>query len=288
MLKRRGLSFALLACLPVAVLFALFYLIPLGATIVTSLFEWDQINMGGFAGFDNYVKLFQDPVFHISLKNILVWILVAVFIHIPLALMVAMILSTKLRGWKALRTIYFIPQIISGVAWATIFISVYSPTYGLLNSLLELVGIKGRNWLFDPATAWPAILCTWLFFIGMFSMILLAEILSIPEEMFEAASIDGAGAIQIALRIKLPLLRLVTSTCLILTISGGIKYFDGLYIMTNGAPNFRTETLALYLYQQYSYAHFGYANTIGVALLALGIICILTVMKVMRTGQKDY
>lgn len=164
------------------------------------------------------------------------------------------------------------------------------PSYGLLNGILEAVGLEkvGRNWLFDPKTAWPAVICTWLFFIGMYSMIMLAELISIPDEILEAARIDGANRFQIARFIKVPLARLVIGTCMIMTVAGGIKCFDSLYIMTNGAPNYKTETLSLYLYQQYSYANFGYANTIGVFLLVLGIVIVSLVMKVLKTNEKIY
>lgn len=289
MLRKRGRLFAVCACLPVAALYLIFYLFPLGMTIGTSFFQWDQINIQGFIGFDNYKTLFQDEVFYTSIKNILSWIFIAVFVHIPFALIIALILSTKMKGWKFLRTAYFIPQIISSVAWATVFISVFNPSYGLLNGILKMLGLEhlGRNWLFDPVTAWPSIICTWLFFIGMYSMIMLAELISIPEETLEAARIDGANQIQTAVYVKLPAIRRVAGTCMVLTVSGGIRYFDGLYIMTNGAPNYRTETLALYLYQQYSYANFAYANTIGVILLILGIVLVSAVMKIMRTNEPD-
>lgn len=279
-----------MAVVPVLVFYFAFYLIPMGMTIITSFFDWSQIKMGGFAGFDNYEKLFHDSVFWTSVKNILIWIAIAVFIHIPMSLLVALLLSAKMKGWKVLRTLYFIPQIISSVAWAAIFMSVYNPSYGLLNGILEAVGLEkvGRNWLFDPKTAWPAVICTWLFFIGMYSMIMLAELISIPDEILEAARIDGANRFQIARFIKVPLARLVIGTCMIMTVAGGIKCFDSLYIMTNGAPNYKTETLSLYLYQQYSYANFGYANTIGVFLLVLGIVIVSLVMKVLKTNEKIY
>lgn len=288
--NRKNFRFALLAVTPVLVFYFAFYLIPMGMTIVTSFFDWSQIKIGGFIGIDNYSKLFQDEVFWISVKNILIWIGIAVFVHIPMSLLVALLLSSKMRGWKVLRTLYFIPQIISSVAWATIFISVYNPSYGLLNGILEAIGLgdAGRNWLFDPKTAWPAVICTWLFFIGMYSMIILAELISIPDEILEAARIDGANRFQIARYIKVPLSRLVVGTCTIMTVAGGIKCFDNLYIMTNGAPNYRTETLSLYLYQQFQYANFGYANTIGVFLLILGIVIVSLVMKILRTNEKIY
>ena len=286
----KNFRFAILALVPVLVFYFAFYLIPMGMTIITSFFDWSQIKMGGFAGFDNYEKLFHDSVFWTSVKNILIWIAIAVFIHIPMSLLVALLLSAKMKGWKVLRTLYFIPQIISSVAWAAIFMSVYNPSYGLLNGILEAVGLEkvGRNWLFDPKTAWPAVICTWLFFIGMYSMIMLAELISIPDEILEAARIDGANRFQIARFIKVPLARLVIGTCMIMTVAGGIKCFDSLYIMTNGAPNYKTETLSLYLYQQYSYANFGYANTIGVFLLVLGIVIVSLVMKVLKTNEKIY
>lgn len=286
----KNFRFAILAVVPVLVFYFAFYLIPMGMTIITSFFDWSQIKMGAFAGFDNYEKLFHDSVFWTSVKNILIWIAIAVFIHIPMSLLVALLLSAKMKGWKVLRTLYFIPQIISSVAWAAIFMSVYNPSYGLLNGILEAVGLEkvGRNWLFDPKTAWPAVICTWLFFIGMYSMIMLAELISIPDEILEAARIDGANRFQIARFIKVPLARLVIGTCMIMTVAGGIKCFDSLYIMTNGAPNYKTETLSLYLYQQYSYANFGYANTIGVFLLVLGIVIVSLVMKVLKTNEKIY
>lgn len=286
----KNFRFAILAVVPVLVFYFAFYLIPMGMTIITSFFDWSQFKMGGFAGFDNYEKLFHDSVFWTSVKNILIWIAIAVFIHIPMSLLVALLLSAKMKGWKVLRTLYFIPQIISSVAWAAIFMSVYNPSYGLLNGILEAVGLEkvGRNWLFDPKTAWPAVICTWLFFIGMYSMIMLAELISIPDEILEAARIDGANRFQIARFIKVPLARLVIGTCMIMTVAGGIKCFDSLYIMTNGAPNYKTETLSLYLYQQYSYANFGYANTIGVFLLVLGIVIVSLVMKVLKTNEKIY
>lgn len=288
--NRKNLTFAVFAVTPVLVFYVTFYLIPMGVAIVTSFFDWSQIKMGGFIGFGNYIKMFQDEIFWISVKNILVWIAVAVFLHIPMSLLVALLLSAKMRGWKVLRTIYFVPQIISSVAWATIFMSVYNPSYGLLNGVLRAVGLGSleKNWLFHPKTAWPAVICTWLFFIGMYSMIILAELISIPEEILEAARIDGGNRFQIARYIKIPLARLVVGTCTIMTVAGGIKCFDSLYIMTNGAPNYKTETLSLYLYQQYSYAQFGYANTIGVFLLVMGITIVSLVMKVLKTDEKIY
>lgn len=117
-------------------------------------------------------------------------------------------------------------------------------------------------------------------------MIMLADLISIDDGIIEAARIDGANRFQIARYIKIPLARVVTGTCTVMTISSGIKHFDSIYMMTNGAPNYKTETLALYLYQQYSYANFGYANTLGVCILVVGIVLVSLAMKIYKTDEK--
>jgi raffinose/stachyose/melibiose transport system permease protein len=282
--RNKAVIFTVVACLPAAILFLVFYLIPVTSVLLTSFLKWDRVLVEGFAGLDNYKRLFGDPIILTSIKNSLSWMLVATFVHIPLAVITALILSTKFRGWKVLRTAYFLPQIISGTVWAVIYIAVFNPEFGLINGVLKMIGLENmqRNWLFDSSTAWPSILGTWLFLIGMFNLIIVAEILSIPGDIFESAEIDGANKIQQALYLKIPLLRNIIGTCLILTISGGLRYFEGLYIMTNGAPNYRTETLSLYLFQQYRLAHFAYANAIGILLIAFGAVLILIVTKVFR------
>lgn len=283
-------SFIILALIPAFFLVALFYFIPMGTLIVTSFYRWDSIGMGGFIGIANYVKMLHDNVFYTAVGNNLSWSLVAIMVHIPLALLVALILSKKVRGWKVLRVIYFLPHVISMTAFAVIWTGVFNPSYGLVNSFLRLMGLGqwSRNWLFDSHWAWPAIIFTWVFHIGLFAVIIFSEIVSIPEELYEAAEIDGATAVKQSIHITLPLLRNILGTCAILDVTGGLRYFEGIFIMTNGAPNFRTETLALYLYQQIQYLHNSYANTLGVALLIIGTVFVSICSKVFRLGKSDW
>lgn len=282
--RRKALIFTIVACFPAAILFLIFYLIPFVSVFVTSFFKWDKILVEGFAGLDNYNKLINDPIIITCIKNNLSWTFIAAFVHIPLAVITALIISTKFKGWTVLRTAYFMPQIISGTVWAVVFVAVFNAQFGLINGLLDAVGLESwqRNWFFDSGTAWPSIISTWLFHIGLFNLIIVAEILSIPDDIFEAAKVDGANEIQMAFYLKIPLLRNVIGTCMILSISGGLRYFEGLLIMTNGAPNYRTESLALYLYQQYRLAHFAYANTIGMLLIVFGAVMIYAVSRVFR------
>jgi raffinose/stachyose/melibiose transport system permease protein len=287
--KQTHKSFIVLAILPAFALFTIFYLLPMASLIITSFFRWDTIRMGGFIGIANYVKMLKDSIFYISISNNLTWTLAGIFLHIPMALMVALILSSKFRGWKVLRTVYFLPHVISITAYAVIYTSVFNPSFGLINALLKLAGLGslGRNWLYDPHWAWPVIISTWVFHIGLFAMVMLGEIISIPEDMYEAAEIDGASRIQQSFYITIPLLRNIIGTCIILDVTGGLRYFEGLFIMTNGAPNYRTETLALYLYQQLQYIHYSYANTLGVALLVFGMALVLIFMKTFRLGKTE-
>jgi raffinose/stachyose/melibiose transport system permease protein len=282
--------FIVLAVLPAIILFAVFYLLPMGALIVTSLFRWDSIRIGEFIGFENYIRMFNDKVFYIALRNNLSWSLTCAFVHIPLALVVALLLSRKPRGWKFLRTVYFLPHVISVTAYAVIWTSVFNPSFGLLNQILTSFGLNHlcKNWLYDLNWAWPCIIFTWVFHVGLFATILLAEILSHPNEMYEAAQVDGASRFQQEVYITIPLLRDMVGTCIVLDIAGGLRYFEGLYIMTNGAPDYHTETLALYLYQQMQLIHNSYANTLGVALLGFGALLILIVLKVFKVGKSTY
>ncbi|MGE5581884.1 MAG: carbohydrate ABC transporter permease [Bacillota bacterium] len=283
-------TFIFFALLPAFLLFGLFYLIPMAGLFVSSFYQWDSIKMGAFIGNHNYLKMLRDSVFYIAVGNNLSWSLVAIFIHIPLALLVALLLSKKMRGWKVLRTVYFLPHVISVTAFAVIWTSVFNPSYGLVNAFLKAVGQGqlGRNWLYDSQWAWPVIISTWVFHIGLFAVVILSEIMSIPDELCEAAEIDGASGIKQSIFITIPMLRNILGTCVILDVTGGLRYFEGLYIMTNGAPNYHTETLALYLYQQLQLIHNSYANTLGVALLAFGAIFVAVCSKLFRLGRSDW
>jgi len=287
--KREVIFFLIVTVAPAFILFTIFYLLPIVTLIVTSFFKWDSMKIGGFIGFKNYIKMFGDPIFHQALRNNLSWSLCATFLHIPFALGVALILYTRPKGWKIFRTVYFLPHIISITAFAVIFRSVFNPSFGLLNAILGALGIEKystMNWFYNEFWAWKVIISTWLFHIGLLTMIFLAKITEIPVELYEAARIDGASSTKQAWYITIPLLRHVIGLCSILTVAGGLRYFEGLYIMTNGAPNWKTEILALYIYQQVTLLHYSYANTLGVALLVIGFLVILMFVKSFRIGEE--
>jgi raffinose/stachyose/melibiose transport system permease protein len=281
----RGIAVSLL---PAVLLFSTFFLIPLGVVVVTSLSDWGPIDFA-FTGLENYRLLFADDVFWSALRNTAMYAAAAVFIQVPVGVAIAVILSQRIRGWRLLRTVYFLPNIVSGAALALVYVTFYNPRYGLLNQVLAALGLDGsRDWLFDVDTALPAIAATWVFTAGLVIILVMAEIAAIPEEVYDAAKVDGASRWSMTRHITLPLLRNGIGVCVILVLLYTLAYFDGVYIMTGGGPANRTLTLSLYAFQEYSNSNWGYANAIGVLLIVIGLIAIVTVRRVFRIGERDF
>lgn len=280
-----GLAIAL-SLLPGTLLFATFFLIPLGVLVVTSFAQWSVFSLQ-YTGTDNYSRLLHDSVFWKAVTNTGLYAAAAIFIQIPLAVIVAMILSRHIRGWRILRAVLFIPVVISGAAYALIFAGVYNASYGLLNRVLGLVGVSGRDWLFNPSTALPAVIGTYVFGIGFFMILVMTEITSIPSDISEAAQVDGAAGLQRQLYIVLPLLRHVIGTCILLSLLSTLAFFDLVYILTSGGPDDATVTLTVYAFRQYTSNQWGYANTIGVFIVGSGFLVIVVVRRIFRIGERE-
>jgi raffinose/stachyose/melibiose transport system permease protein len=282
-----GLGIAV-SLLPAALLFGAFFLIPLGVVIVTSLSDWGPIEFA-FVGLDNYRLLLADDAFWAALRNTALFAAAAALIQVPVGVAVAIILSRRIRGWRLLRTIYFLPNIVSGAALALVYVTFYNPRYGLLNQALGTVGLDStRDWLYDVDTALPAIAATWVFTAGLVIVLVMAEIAAIPGEVLDAARVDGASRWQTTRHITLPLLRNAIGVCVILVLLFTLAYFDGVYIMTGGGPANHTLTLSLYAFQEYSNSNWGYANAVGVLLIVFGLLVIVAVRALFRIGERDF
>lgn len=275
--------------IPPLALFTLFFIYPVSYVFITSFFSWDGISDAIFVAFNNYSALFKDPTFRRSIVNNIAWALTAGFIQVPLALLVALILSKKPRGWKVFRTIYFLPYVISGIALATLWSTMYNSEYGLINAFLGLIGLEHlqRNWLGTLQTAFPSLLIYWVFYIGYYMVIILAEITSISDDYYEAASIDGASKIQQDLYITLPLVKNSILTAMTLAMVLGLRQFEQVYLLTNGGPANRTSVLVLYLYKEMQNNNYGYANATGVILIVVGTLVIVGVQKLFNSKQYE-
>lgn len=268
--------------LPALLLFFIFFVFPVCFVGVMSLFDWNGITSAGFVGFENYTKIFGDKVFWSSLRHNVIWALAACCIQVPLALLMALILSKKPRFWKFFRTVYFLPQVISGIAIATLWAAVFNSEFGLLNGILKAIGLgdHATNWLGNPKTAFVCVLVYGLFYIGYYMVILMAGISGIDETYYEAARIDGANAFQVDIHITIPLIRYSLSTCVSLAAVFGLRTFEQVYLLTNGGPANRTSILVLYLYKQMNVNDYGGANASSVMLILVGAIVIIGVRKI--------
>jgi ABC-type sugar transport system permease subunit len=283
----RGMAWPIaLSILPGALIFAMFFLIPLVTLIVTSFSHWGLL---GFAwtGTDNYSQLVHDSVFWKAVKNTALYAAAAVFIQVPIAVIVAMILSQRIPGWRVFRTILFIPVVISGATYALIFANFYNASYGPLNRILDTIGVKGHDWLFEIPTALPAVAATYVFAIGFYMVLVMTEITAIPVEFSEAAEVDGASAFQRQFYLTLPLLRHVIGTCVLLSLLSSLAFFDLVYILTSGGPADATVTLTVYAFRQYTADQWGYANTIGIFIVASGFLLILLTRRLFRLGERE-
>ena len=281
----RGIALSLA---PAVLLFSIFFLLPLGAVIYTSFYDWNLSGLS-FVGLENYREMFDERAFQKAVRNNLIWSAAVIFLHVPLATFAAILLSEKMTGWKVFRTLFFIPNMISWAALALIYRNVvYNPQWGLVNSVLERVGLESlqRQWLADLTWALPAVIATWMFNIGLWMVIIMAEIASIPGSLYEAAEIDGATRPQQVRHITLPLLRNVIGTCMILSVSIGLVSFEVIFLMTEGGPANETMNLAMHLYNKFTFTQFGYANAIGVFLIGLGFLLMTVLNRTFRVGEQ--
>ncbi len=258
--------------LPVLILFSAFFIYPLAYVIVTSFSKWNGFTTPQFIGFENYRYLFSDENFRLSLRNNIVWAGVLGFVQVPLACIMAMILSRRPKGWKFLRTVYFLPNVISQVALAMMWTAIYNAQNGVLNALLTFVGLGhlSNNWLGNMDTAFAAVIFQQVFYIGYFMIVILASRLSIPDSYYEAAELDGANILQQEFHITLPMLKPILITTITLALAYGMRHFESTFLMTGGGPAHSTSVMGIMLYTDMQALRYGEGNAIGATLVIFG------------------
>ena len=277
---------------PAVILFLLMYAVPLVMVFASSLCEYKLTSKSiTFIGLQNYINLFQDTAFHTAFTNTIVWILIHCILHVAMGCLIALLLYKKPRGWKFIRTAYMVPNIISNAAMGLIFINIFNPQFGVVNSILKLIGLEEltHNWLMDTTTAFPSVTMVWFLFAGYTTTLILAQALSVDESVLEAARVDGATNFQIDIFIMLPLLKKIIGTTMVMAATYMLQMFDLIYITTNGGPGKTTTNLPLLLYSVFkSENNYGYANTIGVMIIVLGAIVMVTINKALKVNEEDY
>lgn len=274
--------------LPALLLIGILIFIPLILTGYYGLMDWDGIGAMEFIGLENYINAIQDGKFWDSAYHSF---LLAVFSTLSLViyLAISMILASRIKGADLLRKIYLIPMLLSSVAIAQLWIKVFNPTNGMLNSILMAIGVDDPPaWLAEPSIVLYAIFIPILWqYAGFYILIYYAALKNIPESLVEAARIDGATPLQIAWKIKLPLIMGVVKVTIVLAVVGSLKYFDLIYVMTGGGPNGASEVMASYMYKlAFASNDFGYGSAIGFLLLIITLIVTVIVRKATATKEE--
>ncbi|PEJ58634.1 ABC transporter permease [Bacillus sp. AFS002410] len=268
---------------------ALIY-VPIVQTGYFGLMKWNGIGKKEFIGLENYSHLLHDPLFW---KSAFHSFLLAVFSAVSLIgyLFISFILAGKIKGADLLRKIYLIPMLLASVAIAQLWLKIYHPTNGILNSILVSLGVHNPPaWLAETNLALYAIIIPIIWqYAGFYILIYYAALKNIPESLIEAARIDGATPLQIAIRIKLPLIMNVVKVTIVLAVVGSLKYFDLIYVMTGGGPNGSSEVMASYMYQKaFKGFDFGYASAIGFFLLIICLVVTWVIRKFTESNNDIY
>ncbi|PWU67647.1 carbohydrate ABC transporter permease [Gracilibacillus dipsosauri] len=273
---------------PAFIIYGVYVIYSIFMTFYYSTFNWTGIDANMvFIGLENYKQLFQDGVFWTSIQNNFLLVIASLLTQLPVGLIMALLLFSPIKGIRLFRSVYFMPFLMSTVAIGILFIFIYEGNYGLLNSILGAIGLESLEtaWIGKENTAIWAVIATVCWQFAPFYMILFrATIVGIPEELYEAADIDGASGWQRFKNITLPLLRPIIITSAILSVIGSLKYFDLIYVMTGGGPNNSTELMATYMYKQtFTNFNMGYGSSISFSMFIIAFI----VTAFMLLGDKS-
>lgn len=256
---------------------------PLSSSLYYSLTHYDILTAPKWTGFDNYIALTKDRLFWQSLYNTLYYAVLAVPLSIVVALALAMVLNTRIRGLAIFRTLFYMPSIVPAVAASILWLWIFDAKVGLLNLALGQVGIVGPGWLTNETWAKPALILMSLWASGSSMVIFLAGLQGIPQQYYEAASVDGAGRIRQFWHVTIPLLTPTLFFTLVTGLIGSVQYFTQAYIMTNGGPVNSTLMYALYLFNNaFRYFRMGYASAMAWILFLIVLAATLLLFRTSR------
>lgn len=292
-LRPRPALFALYI-LPSFLLYTFVVFVPIVLAAYYGFFDWSGGTSKEFIGLENYVQLLHDDRFRSALGNNLFLVVVCVIGQVGLAFVFAMLLSSRLAKWKGLhRTVSFFPSVLSAVVIGFIWSMIYDYNYGLLNTILKMIGAedKVRPWLSDPGISLVLVTIPLIWqYVGYYLIILMSSIASIDTQIFEMAEIDGATGFKKAVHITLPLIKNTIMVCITLCIAGNMKAFDHIFTMTGGGPGNATEVVALYAYKtSFTSQKMGYGSAISIGILIVSLLFVgggqLLMSKLMKEKE---
>jgi raffinose/stachyose/melibiose transport system permease protein len=277
--------------LPILALSGVVLYYSIGFTAYASLTDWNGLARMNFVGFENYIELFQDRTFWIALRNTLVFLVATVFIQAVLGLLVAVIAKERLPGSTAFKALFFLPIAMAPAIIATVFRYLLEANYGTLNESLRSIGLLGANdsiqWLGADLGVWSMVAINVFQWMGFSMLLYFAALMAVPEDIYEAAQIDGAGWWRSLFSITIPSLRGTTSVLIVLGIVGALKTFDIVWLTTGGGPGVSNHFLSTFLYLERSDRQAGYASAIGVIILVAAFVLSLIQLRLNSRGSKE-
>ncbi len=285
MSKRSDFIAGVLFILPALVIYLFYFVFPIPASAFYSFYRWNGITKDmHYLMFGNWSALFQDPVFWQSLYNNLILVVASIAFQIPFGMVLGLLASSRMSGIRLFKLLYFVPMMLSAVAIGITWKFIYEPNYGLLNTLLSGIGLQSltQGWLGESSLALGSVIATICWQYTPFYMVIFAAAISgIPEELKEAAYIDGASKARTFFAIMLPLLSGTVKTAAILSLTGSLKYFALIFVMTEGGPNHASELMATYMYKQaFTSFRMGYGSTIAVFMFIISFALTLIVLRI--------
>lgn len=274
---REALTFYLFIT-PWAAGFLAFWLGPVVAAVLLSFTKYNIVRPASWVGLANYAELLHDPLFWVSLYNTVYFVVFAVPLHIVVALLLALLLNQRIRGISVYRTLFYLPSIVPTVASIVLWIWILQPQFGLINTLLRHLGLQGPLWLGSPEWSKPSLILMNTWSAGGAMIIFLAGLQAIPDHLYEAAAIDGAGWWAKFRYVTIPMLTPTIFFLIVLGLINSFQIFTAAFIMTNGGPVDSTLFYVLYLYRQaFTFLNMGYAS--AMAWILFVIILLLTIVQ---------
>jgi raffinose/stachyose/melibiose transport system permease protein len=278
---------------PAAILFTVILLIPIVRAVYLSFCNWNVLKSPEWIGFKNYAELFaNDNTMLTALKNTAFFTLFSLITQQILGMLLAVILTNIKKGRNLFKNTYYMPCVLSSTALGLLFSFILNPKMGI-NQILALFGIEGPLWLMDvtgfiPLPMWViGCVATWQY-LGTTMMLYMAGISGISNTLYEASYIDGANKLKTFRHITLPLIKPMMKTTITLTCIGSLKFFDLVWNMTQGGPNYRTSTLATHLYEQgFKYSKYGYASAISIVLLVISLLLTFIINKSIKIDDYE-
>ncbi|RCW42509.1 carbohydrate ABC transporter permease [Paenibacillus prosopidis] len=288
--KKKWQTYAVLFILPSFLLYLLFVIVPTFSSLYLSFTSWDGVSSDiRFIGFNNFVEIWNSERVHNALKNTLFMAVVLVLLENIVALALAMLVD-QVRWFRNLfRSVFYFPVLLSGIVMGFVWTIILNYNFGVINQLLDMIGLSSlkADWLGNPDFAMLSIILSTVWkSAGYYMIIYLAGLQGIPQELAEAANIDGANRWQQFLHITFPLLAGAMTVCIVLSMIGSLKIFDQIAVMTDGGPGFETETLTYIIYKVgFGELRQGFGTALAQVLFLLILIVTIIQVKFLRKRE---